>query len=82
MRSPRAAVHDKVEEVESRTGAPVVVVAAKEIAQGTTLSGPRIARALTVREVPARYAPRDALSAPQQAPGLELAVHGPRPAPT
>ena len=70
-----SAVHDRVEEVESRTGAPVaVVVATKEIAQGTKLSGPRIARALTLREVPERYVPRDALTAPQQAAGLELAV--------
>jgi pilus assembly protein CpaB len=70
-----SAVHDRVEEVESRTGAPVaVVVAARDVAQGTRLSGPRIARALTLREVPERYAPRDALTAPEQAVGLELAV--------
>ena len=68
-------VHDRVEEVESRTGRPVaVVVAARDMAQGPKLSGVRIGRALTLREVPARYAPRDALSAPKQAAGLELAV--------
>lgn len=70
-----ASVHDTVEEVESRTGAPVrVVVAAKELAAGTRLDRRRIQRALTLREVPARYAPRDGLAAPQAALGLELAV--------
>lgn len=70
-----SAVHDRVEEVESRTGRPVaVVVAAREMPQGTKLSGRRIARALAVREVPERYVPRDALAEPQQAAGLELAV--------
>jgi pilus assembly protein CpaB len=70
-----AGVHGTVEEVESRTGAPVqVVVAAKEIAAGIKLNRSRIAHALTVREVPERYAPRDALSSPEQAIGLEPAV--------
>jgi pilus assembly protein CpaB len=69
------AVHDTVSEVESRTGAPVaVVVAAEELAPGTQLDRRRIATALTVREVPERYAPRDGLSSPGQAAGLELAV--------
>jgi pilus assembly protein CpaB len=70
-----ASVHGTVEEVESRTGAPVrVVVAAREIPEGTRLDPRRVQTALTVREVPARYAPRDALSAPQEAVGLESAV--------
>jgi len=70
-----AGVRDRVQEVESRTGAPVpVVVATQEIAEGTTLGRRRIARALTVREVPERYAPRDALTSPAQAAGLGLAV--------
>lgn len=70
-----ASVHGTVEEVESRTGSPVpVVVAAKHIPEGTKL-GPRVVgRVLTLREVPARYAPRDALVATEQALGLELAV--------
>ena len=69
------AVQDRVEEVESRTGAPVpVVVAGADIAAGTKLSRRRAARVLTLREVPARYAPRDGLSVPAQAGGLELAV--------
>ncbi len=70
-----AAVNDTVEEVESRTGAPVaVVVAAQDIAAGTTLDRRRIAHALTLREVPARYAPRDGLRQPAHAAGLEAAI--------
>jgi pilus assembly protein CpaB len=70
-----AQVHDTVAEVRSRTGAPVpVVVAAAEVAEGTRLGRRRAASVLTVREVPERYAPRDGLSSPQQAVGLELAV--------
>lgn len=73
-----AGVHDTVEEVESRTGAPVpVLVAAKEIAPGTRLDRRLAAGVLTVREVPARYAPRDALSAPAQVAGLETAIQVP-----
>ena len=70
-----ASVHGTVEEVESRTGAPVaVVVAAEQIAEGTKLDPRRVRTALTISEVPARYAPRDGLSAPRQAVGLESAV--------
>jgi pilus assembly protein CpaB len=70
-----AGVHDTVQEVESRTGAPVpVVVAAEEIPEGARLDRRRIARALTLREVPERYAPRDALGSPHHAAGLEAAV--------
>jgi pilus assembly protein CpaB len=73
-----ASVHDTVEEVESRTGAPVeVVVAAADLPLGTRLDRRRIRRALTLRRVPARYAPRDGLGAPQEALGLEVAVHVP-----
>jgi pilus assembly protein CpaB len=68
-------VHDTVEEVESRTGRPVrVTVARAGIAEGTRLGRRLVARGLTVREVPARYAPRDALSEPGQALGLEASV--------
>jgi len=74
-----ASVHDKVEEVESRTGAPVeVVVAAEEIPQGTRLHRGRLRRALTVRAVPARYVPRDGLGAPHDALDFETAVPVPR----
>lgn len=70
-----ARVHDTVEEVESRTGAPrPVVVAVEDIPEGTRLDRRRIARTLTVREVPARYAPRDGLGKPGHAAGLESAV--------
>jgi pilus assembly protein CpaB len=73
-----AGVHDTVEDVESRTGAPVpIVVATAEIAEGTRLDRKRIARSLTVRQVPERYAPRDALASPEQAVGLEPAVFVP-----
>ena len=70
-----AGVRDRMADVESRTGAPVpVVVAARELQEGVRLDKRRIARALTVRSVPERYAPRDALSSPGQALGLEPAV--------
>ncbi|HYH58324.1 MAG TPA: SAF domain-containing protein [Thermoleophilaceae bacterium] len=70
-----ASVNDKVEEVESRTGRPVeVVVAARDIGPGVRLARGRIARTLTLREVPERYAPRDGLTARGQAVGLEAAV--------
>ena len=69
-----ASVRGKLAEVESRTGSPVqVVVAARELAAGARL-GRRQLAALATREVPARYAPRDALASPDQALGLELAV--------
>jgi pilus assembly protein CpaB len=70
-----AAVNDTVEEVESRTGAPVpIVVAARDIPAGTRLDHRRTARALTLREVPARYVPRDGLRQPAHATGLEVAI--------
>lgn len=70
-----ASVHDRVAEVESRIGAPVpVLVAAKDIPPGVRLDRARASRSLTVREVPARYAPRDALSSLGQTVGLEPAV--------
>ena len=68
-------VHDTVEEVESRTGAPLpVVVARVDIPEGTRFGRRRIAGSLTVREVPARYAPRDGIGSPEHATGLEAAV--------
>jgi len=68
-------VRRTVAEVESRTGTPVAVVVAKrDIAAGTPFDRRRAAGALTVREVPERYAPRDALTAPAQAAGFESAV--------
>jgi pilus assembly protein CpaB len=72
------AVHDKVEEVESRTGMPVpIVVAAKEIDAGTRLDRRRVTQLLIVREVPARYAPRGGLTSPARLAGLETAVQVP-----
>lgn len=70
-----ATVRDTVRELELRTGSPVpVVVAARDLPEGFKL-GPRQAeRALALRQVPARYAPRDALPARVEVVGLELAV--------
>lgn len=63
-----AQVGKRVRSVEARTGAPVsVVVAARDVAAGAKLSR----RDLAVREVPARYAPRDAMNAPVDAVGAE-----------
>lgn len=68
-------VRDTIAEVESRTGAPVRVVVAREpVPEGKRLDRPTVRRLLSVREVPARYAPRDALADPLEALGLELAV--------
>ena len=70
-----ARVRSTVAEIESRTGEPVrVVVAKRGLADGVRLGRRRVVRSLAVREVPARYAPRDALEAPEQALGYETAV--------
>jgi pilus assembly protein CpaB len=70
-----ASVRSTVEDVESRTGSPIpIVVAARELEEGTRISARVAQRSLTVREVPARYAPRDGLVGPDAAVGLELAV--------
>jgi len=60
-------VRSAVEEVEARVGAPVpVVVATQDIPADRELS----TESLAVREVPERFAPRDALAAPEEAVGL------------
>lgn len=63
-------VGDRMREVERRVGAEVpVVVAARELGPGT-----RLDRAdLTVRQVPHRFAPRDAPATPEQVVGLRTA---------
>jgi pilus assembly protein CpaB len=64
-------VNDTVERVEARVGRPVPVVVAKHSL------GPdsRIdAGDLTVREVPGRFVPRDALASPAEATGARTAV--------
>ena len=64
-------VSGRVAEVESAVGSPVaVVVAARDIAPGTTLRE----RDLAVREVPRRFVPPDALGSPADAAGLPLAA--------
>ena len=74
-----AQVDRTVDEVESRTGAPVTVVAATEnVPKGARFARGRTRRSLTLREVPERYAPRHGLLSPEQALGLEAAVPIPR----
>ncbi len=60
-------VRQTVEEVEARTGAPVPVVVARERLPVDREIDPG---SLAVKEVPERYAPRDAITAPQDAAGL------------
>jgi pilus assembly protein CpaB len=61
--------------LELRIGPMVpVVVARADLAAGTTLSRGRLARLLATRQVPARFAPRDALAAPEEAAGARLAA--------
>lgn len=70
-----ARVRDVVEEAESRTGDPVpVVVAARDIGAGRRFDRAGVERLLALREVPARYVPRDGLVAPRDAVALETAV--------
>ena len=60
-------VRRTVEEVEARTGAPVPVVVVRESLPADREIDPG---SLAVKEVPERYAPRDGLTAPQDAAGL------------
>jgi pilus assembly protein CpaB len=63
-------VGDRVSEVEERIGAPLpVVVAARDLPPGRELRHGD----MRVSQVPARYAPRDAPTAPEQALGLTTA---------
>jgi len=65
-----AQVQGRVAELERSVGAPVtVVVAARDLDPGAELA----AGDLRAAEVPARYAPPDAASAPEQAVGLTTA---------
>lgn len=50
-----------------------VVVLARTLEEGQVISGKTAATALQVRSVPRRFVPAGALSAPEQAVGLELA---------
>jgi len=64
-------VSRRTQAVEARVGAPVpVVVAAQNLRADSELR----AGSLAVREVPRRFAPRDALTAVDQAAGLRTAV--------
>jgi pilus assembly protein CpaB len=62
-------VERRERQVEARVGAPVpVLVARTDLPAGARLGEP----VLAVREVPARYAPPDALASPAEASGLRL----------
>jgi pilus assembly protein CpaB len=64
-------VSDTVGRVEARVGRPVpVLVARHELAPDSRLD----AADLAVRQVPSRFAPRDALSSPAEAAGARTAV--------
>ena len=64
-------VGSRVREVEAAVGAPVpVLVAARDVAPGAELKRADVA----VREVPSRFAPPDALSAPEEAAGTPVAA--------
>jgi pilus assembly protein CpaB len=61
--------------IESQVGEPVpVVVAASDLRQGQRIGAKQAARQLAVRQVPARFAPPDALAAPEDAVGATLAA--------
>lgn len=61
--------------IEARVGPPVpVVVAVADLRQGQRIGEQQAARALAVRRVPARFAPPDALAAPEEAVGATLAA--------
>lgn len=64
-------VSGRVSDVEARVGPLVpVLVARQDVKQGAKLSP----EALTTTEVPARYAPADAIASPAEAAGLRTAV--------
>jgi pilus assembly protein CpaB len=61
--------------IEAQVGEPVpVVVAAADLRQGQKIGEQQAARALAVRQVPARFVPPDALTAPEEAVGATLAA--------
>ena len=61
--------------IEQWVGAPVpVVVAAADLRQGAKIGERQAAEQLAVRQVPARFAPPDALAEPAQAVGSTLAA--------
>ncbi len=71
-------VSDRVSEVEAQVGQlESVVVARARIPSGTELDPGRVRRLFTVRKVPRRYLPGDALAEPAQAAGATLAVELP-----
>ena len=68
-------VSGRLSEIETRVGPLVPVLTARaELRQGTRLEEHDADRLLAVREVPARFAPGDALSSVVDAAGLRAAV--------
>ena len=71
-------VQSRESRLELRVGTMVpVVVARADLPAGTTVARGRLARLLTTRQVPARFAPPDALAAPEEAAGARLAASVP-----
>jgi pilus assembly protein CpaB len=61
--------------IEAQVGEPVpVVVASADLRQGQRISEEQVSRSLAVRQVPARFAPPDALTEPADAAGATLAA--------
>ena len=68
-------VQDRAAQVEAQVGGLVpVLVARHDLAADTRLAPERLPGMLAVRQVPRRFAPPDALSAPADAAGLRLAA--------
>lgn len=68
-------VGDRIRDVEERVGRPLpVVVARTDVDADTRLSERAVRSRFAVREVPASFAPPDALTAPQEAVGLRTRV--------
>lgn len=68
-------VRSSVQEVESRVGAPVrVVVARQDIRAGARFDPGKLDGMLALRDVPERFVPPGSLATPQDAIGLRAAV--------
>jgi len=71
-------VQSRASRLELRIGPMVpVVVARADLPAGTSLGRGRLGRLLATRQVPARFAPADALPAPEEAAGARLAASVP-----
>jgi pilus assembly protein CpaB len=71
-------VQSRESRLDLRIGPMVpVVVARADLSAGSTLGRGRLARLLATRQVPARFAPADALPAPEEAAGAQLTASVP-----